>query len=80
MHHDSYREPGGAADFPVLMPDGRIESARANSDVLRALPVTAVDTLYTGAELRREANDWLNENRERILSVGDEGGATDGET
>ncbi len=80
VHHDSYRESGGATDFPVLMPDGRIEPSRANSDVLGTLPVTAVDTLYTTAELRGEANNWMNENRERILTAAGQGGKIDGKT
>lgn len=80
VHHDSYRGKGGTMDFPVLMPDGRIESPIANSEVLRKLPVTAVDTLYVSAEIRGEAIDWLNANRDSILTTGDAGGATDGET
>lgn len=70
-------------DFPVLMPDGRIESSIANSDVLRTLPVTAVDTIYTTKAVRLEANDWLNKNRDSILEgadEGDDGGQIDGET
>lgn len=80
VHHDSYRGKGGTLDFPVLMPDGRIESSIANSDVLRTLPVTAADTLYVSPEIRDEAIDWLNTNRDRILTTADAGGGTDGET
>jgi len=80
VHHDSFRGTGGAMDFPVLMPDGRIESSIGHSDVLRTLPVMAVDTIYVATPARREANDWLKENRERILMTGNDGGQGDGET
>lgn len=80
VHHDSFREKGGTMDFPVLMPDGRIESSIANSDVLRTLPVTAVDTLYVTEAIRDQASDWVKANRDRILTTGDDGGGANGET
>lgn len=79
VHHDTFRGKGGATDFPVLMPDDRIESSIGHSDILRTLPVTAVDSIYVAPELRRDANVWLNENRETILAKEKEGGHGHGE-
>jgi HD superfamily phosphohydrolase len=79
VHHDTFRGTGGAMDFPVLMPDGRVESSIGHSDVLRTLPVMAVDTIYVATPARREANEWLKENRERIFTTGTDGGRADGE-
>lgn len=77
---DSYAGRGGAPDFPVLMPDGRFVSSLAQSAVLRTLPPVAVDFVYVAPEIRREAENWLRENRDTIIAPINGEEAEDGET
>lgn len=68
VRRDSYRGRGGAPDFPVLMPDGRLVPSLAQSDVLRTLPPFAVDFIFVAPEIRREAHEWLTKNRDTIIA------------
>jgi HD superfamily phosphohydrolase len=54
-------------DFPVKMPDGRIESAQALSHVLGKLPPIAFDYVFVNPDIRDQAKEWLRSRREDIL-------------
>jgi HD superfamily phosphohydrolase len=67
VRYDTYKQKGGAYDFPVYNDDGRTVSALSISDVLKNLPIVAVDFIYINPERRSAAEEWLKENREHII-------------
>jgi len=77
IRSDSYRGRGGATDFPVVMPKGRIISSIDQSDVLKTVPPVAVDYVFALPERREEITDWLTTHREKIIPpVGNEEAST----
>ena len=64
---DSVVPRGYASDFPVLQPDDRIVSSLTVSDMLREIPVAAIDFVFVGPAIRDEARRFVEENRSRIL-------------
>lgn len=80
VYHYTYKDTGGALDFPVLMPDGRVESSIMHSDLLRTFPAMAVDYIFVEAGLRNEASAWLGDNRRRIIAASETGDEANGET
>jgi len=68
VRFDSYTQKGGAPDFPVWTRDGRIVSSLSISQVLNNVPVAADAYVFVEPRLREEAEGWLKENRESILS------------
>jgi len=69
---DRYRQKGGGPDFPVYTMDERIISSLAMSEVLTQLPVIATDYVYVSPESRKEAEKWLEQNREVIIEPKEE--------
>ncbi|BAF60748.1 phosphohydrolases [Pelotomaculum thermopropionicum SI] len=69
---DFYKEKGGIPDFPVKTKDGRIVSSLVISDTLRNIPVVAVDYVFIREDLLKEAQEWLEKNREEIIRPGEE--------
>ena len=57
---------------PVKTKDGRIVSSLVISDTLRNIPVTAVDYVFIREVLLKEAQEWLEKNREEIIRPGEE--------
>jgi len=68
FRHDRYSQGGSATDFPVKTRDGRIVPSLAVSDVLKKLPLVNVDLVFVAPELRDQAQKWLSENRDEIIS------------
>lgn len=66
---DFYKEKGGIPDFPVRTRDGRIVSSLLISDTLRNIPVVAVDYVFIREDLLKEAEKWLEKNREEIIRL-----------
>lgn len=60
--------------FPVRERDDRIVSSLAGSEVLSTLPVVAYDYVLIVPEIRKDAQKWLNDNREGILETKTEEG------
>jgi len=70
---DTYEQKGSVLpDFPVLKLDGRIVSSVAESQTLGRLPLIATGDVFINPEYLEQAQKWLNENRESIISA-DEG-------
>jgi HD superfamily phosphohydrolase len=67
VRRDTYREPGGAIQFPVLGRDGRIQSSLAMSETLAKIPTFAVDYVYVDPTLREDAEKWLRDHRDSII-------------
>ena len=56
-------------DFPVLKGDGQTESAAALSEVIARVPTTSFERVMISPEKRDDANRWLSENRDTLLSA-----------
>jgi HD superfamily phosphohydrolase len=64
---DQYTQRGGVSDFPVLMKDGSIISSLSKSEALYRIPIAAADYVYIIPEKREEAEQWLRDNRSKII-------------
>lgn len=57
-------------DFPVLLPDeNEVASAQSLSDVLAAVPTAAIDFVFIRRNLEKQAGQWLQGNRDRVLAA-----------
>lgn len=65
--HDFYREKGAALDFPVKFHDNRVVSSLTVSEVIRTIPLVAVDYVLAVPERIAEMKKWLDDNRDDIL-------------
>lgn len=68
VYYSRYRERGRVFDFPVLTRSGVCSSSDV-SDILQRLPVVAFDFVFVAREKKIEAERWLKENRERLLTL-----------
>jgi HD superfamily phosphohydrolase len=59
---------GIGVEFPVRTRDTRVEQAIAVSETLSTLRPTPIDYVYVNPDLERKASEWLDKNREEILS------------
>ncbi|MBP3959524.1 HD domain-containing protein [Gemmata sp. G18] len=67
VHYARYRERNRAIDFPVWTRGG-VCSALALSEILNRLPVAGFDYIFVAQDKKLEAERWLRDNRERMLS------------
>ena len=67
FRHDFYSQRSGAPDFPVRMRDGRIVSSLIVSDVLKNIPVVAVDYVFAERSCFEEARRWLDKHRQDTI-------------
>lgn len=74
------RDPGSFdEDFPVSLPDDRVVSAYAQSEVLKTIPPVTVDSVFVEPGIRKQAARWLDENRDKIIRAeNDDEEASDG--
>lgn len=66
---DPVRTSSSELDFPVLRRAGQIESAAALSEVIAQVPTTSFERVMISPEKRDDANRWLCENRDTLLSA-----------
>jgi len=71
VRHDSYHPTGGTYDFPVLLNNGEVESSVNISDALNNIPVVKVDFVFINSELKKDADQWLEANKDSILKEDD---------
>lgn len=64
---DTSRQKGSGLNFPILI-DGRISSSLAMSEVLKTVPIVAVDYVFINPDYREEAKKWLKEEHEKIIT------------
>jgi HD superfamily phosphohydrolase len=69
VRRDSYTQKREATRFPVLLRDERIGVAEEHSDVLRELPVVAIDYVFIKPDLLEMAGSWLKAERESIIQA-----------
>lgn len=68
LRQDAYKMHKTAPDFPVLLPDDRVTSAKALSQPLNAIPGADIDFVCIHPEFYRDALQWLKQNRKAIIS------------
>jgi hypothetical protein len=67
--HDLVPAKISAPDFPVMAHDGQIRSSLQVSDVLKKMPVLAVDSVYCDAVVHDEAAKWRDANKNTLLNL-----------
>ena len=68
VRYDPYEQKRSVLEFPILDNDGRIVSSQAESKTLKNDPIVAVDYVFISPKYRKNAEDWLKQNRENILT------------
>ena len=68
VRRDTYIPEVEGVDFPIYTRDGRILSSLSMSKTLQRVPDFALDCLYVHPQIRNEAETWLAEQREQIIS------------
>ncbi|BBB90485.1 hypothetical protein MAMMFC1_01136 [Methylomusa anaerophila] len=66
---DSYKQKGSSVNFPVITRDNRIIPSITLSETLQRIPVVAVDYVYISPLYRKEAERWLEKQRESIIKI-----------
>jgi len=68
VRHDRYTQKGSDVGFPVKNHDGRIVSSFAASDVLQKVPIVNIDYVFIAPEKLPDAEAWLKQEREDIIT------------
>lgn len=68
VRYDTYKQKGSGLNFPVLSIDGRIISSLALSEALKNVPIVAIDYVFINPDHRKDAEKWLKEKRESIIT------------
>jgi uncharacterized protein len=69
IRRDRYSQKSRGLSFPVYSRDGRIQNSLALSKTLQQVPVFAVDLVFVNPLLRSAAAEWLEAQRDRVLST-----------
>jgi HD superfamily phosphohydrolase len=69
VRRDTYIPDVEGIDFPIYTRDGRILSSLSMSKTLQRVPDFAVDCLYVHPQVRSEAESWLAQRRQEIIST-----------
>ena len=56
------------SDFPILVQGARIAGAVSEKETFAGVPLASCEHVFIAPEIREEADDWLSQNRQRILS------------
>jgi len=65
---DLYIQGSSPALFPVLMPDGRIESSISISPILANFPLMTVDSIYVAPDLADNVRSWIKQFGNAVLT------------
>jgi HD superfamily phosphohydrolase len=68
VHYFTKYEKDSGIDFPVWSPDRRIASSVTHSEVLKKVPVVAVDYVFIAHDQQHDADHWLRDNRVSIIT------------
>lgn len=68
VRYDTYKQKNSGINFPVLSTDGRIMSSQTMSEALKNVPIVAEDYVFINPDYRKEAEKWLKEKREAIIT------------
>jgi uncharacterized protein len=68
IRRDAYAQKSTGITFPVLTSDGRVEASTSASATLRNVPTFQVDYVFADPLIAEEAQKWLGENRDSLLS------------
>lgn len=64
---DEYQEKGGILDFLIIDRNKNITHAFSESEVLPKIPKVIVGFIFINPDLRNQAENWLNKNKEDLL-------------
>lgn len=68
VRFDQYKPREAASpDFPVSSRDGSVVSSLLMSEVLQRLPAATTEYVFVAPEYLKEAQAWLNENKDKII-------------
>lgn len=70
--YDFYTQKDSSTDFPVLRRNGNIVSSLDLSDTLNQIPVVSIEYVFVAPEMHKNAEKWLNQNKEKILKEAEE--------
>ncbi|MER9455742.1 HD domain-containing protein [Mesorhizobium sp. M0478] len=65
---DFYIQGSSPALFPVLMPDGRVESSVSVSPILANFPLMTVDSIYASPAIAEDVRAWIARERNAVLT------------
>lgn len=68
VRFDEYGQKSAVIDFPVLMPDGEVASARSLSETLARVPVVRFQTVFILPHLEKEGRAWRDANKASIIT------------
>ena len=68
VRNRSYPPSEAQTDFPVLSPDGRVESSNALSNPLRNIPLVDVGFVLVNPDHAQDARKWIRSERDSILT------------
>lgn len=69
VRRSKYIEKDKKPDFPVEERDKSIVSAQAQSQVLKNVPVVAIDYVFISRDCYGKAEEWLKVNRKKIIEL-----------
>jgi hypothetical protein len=67
VRKDNYKQGGNGHEFPVITEDNQILSSLELSDMLKNVPIVAVDYIFINPELYPDAEKWKKENIQTII-------------
>lgn len=67
VRKDNYKQGGNGYEFPVITEDNQILSSLELSDMLKNVPIVAVDYVFINPELYSDAEKWKKENIRTII-------------
>lgn len=69
VRHDDYAKGARIIDFPVLTSGNKIRSSWMISEILPKIPSLSLGFVFIASQLRDEADKWLNENKNKLLTA-----------
>lgn len=66
---DSYQQRGSTIDFPVMLMDATVASARSLSQVMQHLPTLRTACVYVSKPIVDRALKWLGREKTKLLSL-----------
>jgi len=65
--YDRWFQKGSIPLFPVLLHDGSVQQSLDLSQTIQHLPVVAIEYIFASLGDRKQAEKWIENNREKII-------------
>lgn len=69
LRYDSYAQGSNPNLFPVLMPDNRIEESTELSSILKNMPLTNINFIFSARDISEDVTSWIEKNRSIVLGA-----------